>query len=167
MLSTTLISYPLYYNPSTKEINTRSSEGSFLFMSHTTIQTLTTGVYLTLLFSSTYGQSFGNTWLTYTNGTFQNVSTSTILLNVNVSISYSSNGFAGVRIAQIIHSSDGTIFRDARQGLTSEITTNNMSTIIKLTSFQSFYIQAQQTSGSNLNMSGSGYQSFLTINLLN
>ena len=167
LLSTTVISYPLYYNPTTKEINTRSSQNSFLFMSHSTIQPLTSGVYLTMLFSSTYGQSFGNTWLSYTNGIYQNISQSTILLNVNVSVGYTSNGAAGMRCAQIIHSSDGIIFRDSRQGLTTEITTNNMSTIIKLTSFQSFYIQAQQTSGANLNMSGSGYQSFLTINLLN
>ena len=90
-------SYPLYYNSTTKEINSRNTQGSVLFMNNTSIQVLTYPTSATVLFTTTLSQSSGITGLTYAAEIFTNSLSTTILLSVNISHGFSWNGYAGMR----------------------------------------------------------------------
>ena len=152
----------MYYNPTSNEIQSRSTAGSFLCLSNNVNQSTS----YTVLFPNTL-RSVGNVGLTYSAGVFTNSTGQTLILNVSANWSFINNT-TGNRAGWITHSGlTGYIgFVDLPASNTTEPSGVSVNTTLCLLNGENFYLTTWRNSGSSLDILY-GYIPFLSITLLN
>lgn len=112
-----------------------------------TSQTIPTNINVTVLFDTNYN-SQGNTGLSYSGGTFTNISGQTQVVAVTYSICYivSSNSSLGSRSTWVSYNSGTTLFAESNVQADNDNTTLAATAIIILNNNDTFAVQTWQNS---------------------